>query len=43
MIYMKFHTRYTNIPMSLNGIEHMYIATAIVHMMFYKALRFNCA
>jgi hypothetical protein len=38
MIYMEFHTRRTNMPMSLNGTEHMYIVTARVHMMFYMTL-----
>jgi hypothetical protein len=32
MIYIEFHTRGINIPMSLNGTEHMYIVTARVHI-----------
>jgi hypothetical protein len=38
MIYMKFHTRRSNMPMSLNETVHMYIVTARVHMMFYMTL-----
>jgi hypothetical protein len=37
MFYMEFHARCTNMSMSLNGIEYMYIVTARVHIMFYKA------
>jgi hypothetical protein len=33
MIYVTFHARRINMPMSLNGIEHMYIITAGLHMM----------
>jgi hypothetical protein len=36
--YMKFHAIRTNMPMSLNEIEYMYIVTAKMHMTFYKAL-----
>jgi hypothetical protein len=39
MIYMEFHTRHTNMPMSLNGTEYMYIVTARVYIMVYMALR----
>jgi len=35
---MEFHTRRTNMHMSLNGMKHMYIVMAREHMMFYKAL-----
>jgi hypothetical protein len=35
---MEFHIRRTNMLMSLNRIEHMYIVTARVHMIFYMAL-----
>jgi hypothetical protein len=37
MIYVVFHDRRINMPMSLNGIEHIYIITAGLHMMIYKA------
>jgi len=35
MIYVKFYTRRTYMPMSLNGIEHMYTVTARLLMMIY--------
>jgi hypothetical protein len=35
--YMELARR-TNMPMSLNRTEHMYIVMAKVHMIFYKAL-----
>jgi hypothetical protein len=43
LIYMEFHTRRTNMPMSssLNRTEYMYIVMHIVHLMFYKALCLN--
>jgi hypothetical protein len=36
MVYMEFNARRINMSMSLNGTKHMYIVTAIVHMMFYR-------
>jgi hypothetical protein len=36
MIDVGFHTRSINIPISLNGIEHMYSITTGLHMMVYK-------
>jgi hypothetical protein len=29
-----FHARHIDMPMSLNGIEHMYMVAARVYMMF---------
>jgi hypothetical protein len=42
MIYMKFHTRCTNMPMSFNGTEHMHIVMAKVDVIFYMALNLMC-
>jgi hypothetical protein len=43
MIYMEFHTRPTNMPISLNGTKYMYIITTKVYMMFLYGVEFNCA
>jgi hypothetical protein len=35
MIYVEFYARHTYMPISLNGIEHMYIVTGRLCMMIY--------
>jgi hypothetical protein len=37
MLYEVFHARRINMPMSLNGTEHMCIIMAGLDMMIYKA------
>jgi hypothetical protein len=34
MFYTEFHARHIDMPMSLNGTEHMHMVTNRVHMIY---------